>query len=148
MGDVEGTKPASVSQQDGRDLPDAKPRPASPEAEYFAYLAEGQFMLQRSASSGAFLFYPRLAEPGTGAQDLEWRPASGCGVVYAVTVITRKPPEAPYNVVLVDLEEGPRMMSRVEGIDPTKVRIGMAVVARIATEDDGPIVVFDVADRA
>ncbi len=114
-----------------------------PEQEYFAHLAQGRFMLQRSRSSGAFFFYPRVAAPVTGARDLEWVAASGRGTIYAVTIMRPKPPQAAYNVVLVDLEEGPRMMSRVEGVAPDAVRIGMAVQARIATQDDKPLVVFD-----
>ena len=119
-----------------------------PEQEYFAHLAQGRFMLQRSRSSGRHLFYPRVAEPVTGARDLEWVPASGLGTVHAVTVMRPKPPQQPYNVVLVDLDEGPRMMSRVEGVAPDAVRIGMRLRARIATQDEKPLVVFDLAEGA
>jgi uncharacterized protein len=102
-----------------------------PEEEYFEHLAQGRFMLQRSRVSGKYFFYPRVAEPITGARDLEWVEASGRGTVYATTVVRTKPPLQPYNVALVDLEEGPRIMSRVEGIAPDEVRIGMKVRARI-----------------
>ena len=114
-----------------------------PEQEYFAHLAQGRFMLQRSRGSGQFFFYPRVAAPVTGARDLEWVAASGRGTVHAVTIMRPKPPQAPYNVVLVDLEEGPRVMSRVEGVAADAVRIGMPVQARIATQDDKPVLVFD-----
>lgn len=114
-----------------------------PEQQYFAHLAQGRFMLLRSRSSGRHVFYPRVAEPVTGARDLEWVPASGLGTVHAVTVVRPRPPQEPYNVVLVDLDEGVRMMSRVEGIAPDAVQIGMRVRARIATQDDKPVVVFD-----
>jgi uncharacterized OB-fold protein len=116
-------------------------RPPGPD--YFAHLAQGRFMLQRSRSSGRYVFYPRVAEPVTGALDLEWAPASGWGTVYATTVVRPRPPQAPYNVVLVDLDEGPRMMSRVENLPPQAVRIGMRVRARIAAQDEKPLVVFD-----
>lgn len=114
-----------------------------PEKEYFAFLAEGRFMIQRSRSSGEHVFYPRVAAPRTGALDLDWVPASGDGVVHATTVVRRKPPEPAFNVALVQLAEGPRMMSRVEGVAPQDVRIGMAVRARIDTVDGKPLVVFD-----
>lgn len=115
-----------------------------PQQEYFAHLAAGRFMIQRSRSSGEYVFYPRVAAPRTGAQDLEWVPASGHGVVYATTIMRVRPPATSYNVCLVQLEEGPRMMSRVEGIDPQAVSIGMAVRARIAQDEDKqPVVVFD-----
>lgn len=119
-----------------------------PDAEFRAFLAEGRFMIQRSKSSGAHVFYPRAVAPGTGARDLEWVQASGCGVVYSTTVVRKKPPEPSYNVVLVDLAEGPRMMSRVEGVDPAAVAIGMAVQARIVDQDGEPVVVFDVAEAS
>jgi uncharacterized OB-fold protein len=114
-----------------------------PEQEYFAHLAQGRFMLQRARGSGRVFFYPRVAEPVTGSRDLEWVQACGRGTVYATTVVRPKPPQAPYNVVLVELEEGPRVMSRVEGLAPAAVRIGQAVRARIDTQDDKPILVFD-----
>jgi uncharacterized OB-fold protein len=114
-----------------------------PEQEFFAHLAQGKFMLQRSRSSGKCFFYPRVAEPVTGARDLEWVEASGRGTVHATTVVRVKPPQQPYNVVLVDLEEGPRVMSRVEGMAPDAVYIGMKVQARIGSQDERPLLLFD-----
>jgi len=118
-----------------------------PDAEFRAFLAEGRFMIQRSKSSGAHVFYPRAVAPGTGARDLEWVQACGRGVVYSTTVVRKKPPEPSYNVALIDLAEGPRMMSRVEGLDPAAVAIGMAVQARIIDQDGEPVVIFDVAEQ-
>jgi uncharacterized protein len=60
------------------------------------------------------------------------------GVVYATTVVHR-PDEDPYNVCLVDLDEGARVMGRVEGLAPTDVTIGLRVQARAS---DG-ITVYD-----
>ena len=113
-----------------------------PEAEWRAHLADGRFMIQRSASTGGHVFYPRVAEPGTGAEDLEWVEASGEGVVHAVTVVRKKDPADSYNIVLVDLAEGPRLMSRVDGVAVDDVRVGMAVQAAIIQEGGGPLLVF------
>ena len=119
---------------------------AGPEARFAAYLAEGKFMIQRSKSTGAYVFYPRAIAPGTGAADLEWVEASGNGVVYATTC-NRYPADkgGDVNIALIDLAEGPRMMSRVEGVPPDQVKIGMAVKARIAELNGEPAIVFDVA---
>ena len=114
-----------------------------PNLDYQAHLDAGRFMLQRDRSTGQAFFYPRLLAPGTGSRDLEWFAASGRGTVHAVTVVSQKPPTPNYNVVLVDLEEGPRLMSRVEGIPADDVRIGMAVKARIATIDGEGVLLFD-----
>jgi uncharacterized protein len=120
-----------------------------PEKEYFEHLAAGRFMLLRSRSTGKHLFYPRVAVPGTGETDLEWVPASGKGTVYSTTVIRQKPPTPNYNVALIDLEEGVRMMARVDGIAPEDVKIGQRVQARVLPPKEGssevPMVVFDPA---
>lgn len=113
-----------------------------PEAEWRAHLADGRFMIQRSRSTSGHVFYPRIAEPGTGAQDLEWIEASGAGTVYAVTVVRKKDPAESYSVVLVDLVEGPRLMSRVDGVPVDDIHIGMAVKASIISKGNGPLLVF------
>jgi uncharacterized OB-fold protein len=116
-----------------------------PEKEFFAHLAQGRFMLQRCRTSGRYIYYPRVAEPRTGATDLEWVEASGRGTVYSTVVIRQKSPTPSYNVALIDLAEGPRMMSRVDGVAPEAVRIGMAVRAVIKREHDQPLLVFEPA---
>ena len=116
-----------------------------PEQQYLEFLAQGRFMIQRSVQTGAHVFYPRVAEPGTGAP-LEWVAASGLGTVYATSVMRQRPPTPSYNVALIDLDEGVRMMSRVEGLPPEAVPIGLRVKARIVTEQAGPLVVFDPID--
>jgi uncharacterized OB-fold protein len=116
-----------------------------PDKQFLEFLAQGRFMIQRSRASGRYIFYPRVAEPMTGCTDLEWVEPSGHGTVYSVTVVRQKPPAPNYNVVLVDLAEGPRLMSRVDGIEPQSVRIGMAVKARVIRENDNPLLVFEPA---
>ena len=113
-----------------------------PELEYLAFLAEGRFMLQRARGSGTYVFHPRVAVPGTGESDLEWVEASGAGTVYSSTVVRNKPPVEDYNVALIDLAEGVRMMGRVIGVDPGAVTIGMAVRAEIGEIDGKPAVLF------
>jgi uncharacterized protein len=111
-----------------------------PEAQYRAYLAEGRFRIQRSRFTGQHVFYPRVAAPGSGAIDLEWVDASGFGTVYSITVNRSK--EGSYNIALVQLDEGPRLMSRIDGVETAA--IGTRVKARIATIGETPAVVFDV----
>jgi len=114
-----------------------------PDSEYAAFLKQGRFMLQRSAHSGRFVFPPRVAEPGTGVRDLEWVPAKGTGTVYSITEIAQRPPTPNTNVVLVDLDEGPRIISRVEVDAAALPRIGDRVKARIVANDKSCFVVFD-----
>lgn len=114
-----------------------------PDKEYLDFLANGQFMLLRDKMSGRHIFFPRVAAPMTGSTELEWVAASGEGVVYSTSVMRERNPAESYNVALIDLAEGPRMMSRVEGIPPEHVTIGMRVKARIIRENDDAVVVFD-----
>jgi uncharacterized protein len=119
---------------------------SGPGAEWDAALAEGCFLIQQPVGGGKAVFPPRAFAPGTGAE-LEWAEASGHGTVYSATWIQRKPPEPPYNVVLVDLAEGARMMSRVDGVTPETLQIGMAVKARIVPGET-PMIVFDPVEQA
>jgi uncharacterized OB-fold protein len=112
-----------------------------PDIAFQKFLAEGRFMIQRGVGTGVHVYYPRTVAPKTG-EALEWVEASGKGTVHSVSVIHKRDPEPNYNVALIDLAEGVRMMSRVDGIDPAQVKIGMAVRARIVPHEEGHIVVF------
>jgi uncharacterized OB-fold protein len=121
----------------------------SPDQQFSAFLKEGKFMLQRCLADGRYWFYPRILCPHCGSSELEWSEVSGDGTVYSTTIVRRKPEEGgDHNVALVDLDEGPRMMSRVDGIALDAVRIGMRVKARIAGNAETPLIVFTPAEAA
>lgn len=118
-----------------------------PEETFRDHLAAGRFMIQRSASTGKYVFYPRPFVPGTGETDLEWVEASGEGTVYATTANRRSPEKGgTFNVALIDMAEGVRMMSRVVGVEPDAVKIGQKVRAKIEYLNGGPAVVWEVAE--
>lgn len=88
------------------------------------------------------VFYPRAVCPGCLGSALEWRPASGDGCVYAVTVEHRPQNPgmaamAPYAVALVDLDEGVRMLTNVVGCPPEEVSVGMRVSVTWEALSDG-----------
>lgn len=115
-----------------------------PDSHYRAALGAGRFEIQHCGACRRAVFPPRVACPHCGATALAWQAASGAGTVYSTTVVRQRADEGgDYNVALVDLAEGARMMSRVERIAPAEVRIGMPVRARIAAAAGGPLVVFD-----
>jgi uncharacterized OB-fold protein len=70
--------------------------------------------------------------------------SNGLGTVYATTVVHPAREGGPYNVALIDCDEGFRLMSRVEGIAPEAVRIGMRVKFRVHRPggDESPYPVF------
>src|SRR5215469_3519957 len=105
-------------------------------------LGEGRFLIQRCDQCGRHPFPPALVCAECGGPQIEWIEASGRGTVYATTTVRER--QGSYNVSLIDLAEGPRMMSRVDKIPPDAVRIGMAVSAKIV--DSPPKVVFEPSD--
>jgi len=112
---------------------------------YFGALAERRFEIPRCLSCGRWHFYPRLCCPYCGSQDLQWLAPSGRGRVYSVTIVRRA--DGDYTVVLVDLDEGPRLMSRVVDMPVEQVRIGQAVRARIDATAEGPLLVFTASEE-
>ena len=103
----------------------------SPLAVYQAHLEQGELAYQWSPEAGRAVFYPRVICPYTGSDRLEWRVSAGLGTVYATTVVHPARGGAPYNVALIDCDEGFRLMSRVEDLAPEAVRIGLRVKLRV-----------------
>lgn len=104
----------------------------SPLGVYVEHLKKGGLAYQVT-QTGEAVFYPRAVAPVTGGS-LEWRVSKGLGTVYSTTVVYYKD-EQPLNVALIDVDEGFRLMSRVEDIDPMQVKIGMRVKFRTHAGD-------------
>lgn len=103
------------------------------QAQHQAALDEGRFMIQRCEACAKHVYFPRELCPHCGCERLAWVEPQGSGTVHAVTTVRRKADAGgDYNVSLVDLDEGVRVMSRVEGVPPSDVRIGQRVRARVA----------------
>ena len=110
------------------------------QAQHQAALDEGRFLIQRCEACTKHVYFPRELCPHCGSERLAWVEPQGSGTVHAVTTVRRKPDAGgDYNVSLVDLDEGVRLMSRVEGLPPSDVKIGQRVRVRVA----GGLVVFD-----
>lgn len=105
-----------------------------------------ELMLPWCDRCAAHFFYPRTACPVCGSRDVDWRPASGRGHVHAFTIqpASRLPGFAdagPFVTIVVELEEGPRMMSLLTGVeaDAEHVRCEMPVVVDFLEVDDGNV---------
>lgn len=122
-------------------IPDLKER--SPLGVYLEHCGKGELAYQVCTDDNTPVFFPRVVAPATGSANLEWRVSKGLGTVYSTTVVHYRN-EAPLNVALIDLDEGFRMMSRVEGADPMQVKIGMRVKVRMhpGNEKQPPYPVF------
>jgi uncharacterized OB-fold protein len=121
---------------------------------YWAGLARGELLLQHCLDCGSVQFYQRALCGRCLSAHVEHRPASGRGTIYSFSTVHRPPsPEfkedVPYTVVLVELEEGPRMISTLCDAPAETVRIGQAV--EIAYEPAAPEIAlprFRPVDRA
>jgi len=99
---------------------------------------EERLVIQRCNSCGVHQFYPRPFCLACQSDAVEWVEASGSGIVYSMTtvripVLADLPP--PYILALVDLSEGPRILTNIEGGD---VEIGGRVILAWRKRDGLP----------
>ena len=117
-----------MSYQPGKHLP-----PVNGEsAPYWQGCREGELRLQQCASCSHVQFYPRLVCTRCSGRRLSWIAASGDGRVKSFTIVRRAvsegyAPVVPFVVALIQLAEGPSMMSNVVGCDPVTVEMNMPV---------------------
>jgi uncharacterized protein len=88
-------------------------------------ISVGELRLQRCTDCGRAVFYPRVVCPHCFSDQLSWFTASGTGSVYSCTVAHRPfgeyAEQAPFTIALIDLAEGPRMLSRITGSGPCRI---------------------------
>lgn len=115
----------------------------SPLAVFQQHCANGELGYQVDEAGNA-IYYPRLCAPVSGSTRLRWKVSKGLGTVYATTTLFPRGAE-PYDVSLIDVDEGFRMMARVDNVDPMEVVIGMRVQMRMVdgSETQPAYPVFD-----
>ena len=109
------------------------PAPDADSAAFWRGLHDGVLLLQHCADCGHLQYYQQAMCRQCGGENLVHRPASGRGKVHSFSVVHRAPGPAfkadlPYAVLLVDLEEGPRMISTYVGGKPEEVTFDMDVM--------------------
>lgn len=109
---------------------------------------EGRLLLRSCRACGVRHYYPRPFCPSCWSDDVEWVEASGRASLYTWSTVHRNdlPPfheQVPYVAAVVELEEGPRMMTRLVGCDEAEITMGMALQAEFEPlTDEVTIVVF------
>ena len=108
------------------------PSPDGDTAALWAGMREGKLLLQRCDKCGNVEYYQQQLCRRCGSEDLVAKPASGRGKVHSFSVVHRAPGPAfkddvPYAVLLVELAEGPRMISTYAGGPPEDVTFDMDV---------------------
>jgi len=113
--------------------------PVGPEsAEFWEATRDGRLLVQWCTACDKVIFYPRAFCPGCGRTAVgeggEWRTASGKATIHSFT-IEHNPAATgatfsggePYVVALVELAEGPRLLSNIVGVPPAAVTCEMPV---------------------
>jgi len=117
------------------------PSPHGLTAEFYAHLAGGELRLQRCDACARWRHPPRVLCSACGSDRWTWQRVSGRASVFTWTVTHQAlvPPFAddlPYAVVVVELEEGPRLVTAVRGIAPGALHLGTPVQLRVARVSD------------
>jgi uncharacterized OB-fold protein len=107
--------------------------------EFYAFLARGELRLQRCAACSTWQHPPRHRCAHCGSSDVTWEPATGRGRVYSWTVTHRAVDPAftpPYAILVVELEEGPRLVGSLRGLEPSDLVLDLPVVVEIEHASD------------
>jgi uncharacterized protein len=108
------------------------PHPAPESVPYWQAARAHRLELPHCNACGRFWFPPSQLCPHCLAADFKWTPVSGRGRVFSFVTFHRVYHEAfaqevPYVVALVELEEGPRMLTNIVGATPEAVVCDMPV---------------------
>lgn len=116
---------------------------------FWAAAARRELVIQQCADCGAHQFYPRPFCLACGSKVLDWSEAKGTGTVYSLSEVHMSPApelETPYVVAIVELDEGPRLMTNI-----VNGRCGIGDRVRLSWRDRSgkpPVPVFEPAGDA
>jgi uncharacterized protein len=117
---------------------------ADPSAPYREALEKGELLLARCVECEHARLAPRTACPSCGSRrPPRWERASGRGRIWSHVTFHKRylpdGPEVPYTVVLVELEEGPKVISALTGLEGRELRVGLPVRARLVPGSHMPL---------
>jgi len=120
------------------------PRPISnaDSLPYWNAARERKLLIRKCKACGELHFMPRHLCPVCWSDQLEWIQSKGEGTVHSCTVIRRAPVATfaslgPYVLALIDLDEGPRMVTNIVGVDALLAKIGDRVEVTFEDRGDG-----------
>ena len=119
----------------------AVPRPTPDTAPFWEGAARGELRLQRCRGCDDTFFYPRASCPRCGSSEVEWFAASGRARLHTYLISHRPAPgfadQVPYAIAVVELEEGPRMMTNIVGVANTPEQLVLDMPLEVAFEARG-----------
>lgn len=119
----------------------AAPTPTPETAPYWEGTAGGELRIPRCRACGRAYFYPRPGCPHCGSTDVAWFTASGRARLHTYLISHRPAPgfadQVPYAIAVVELDEGPRMMANIVGVDNTPENLQLDMALEVAFEARG-----------
>jgi uncharacterized OB-fold protein len=119
--------------------------------EFWDATREGRLLLRHCRACGEVHYYPRNFCPSCWSDDVDWVEAAGGASLYTWSTVYQNdlPPfheQIPYVAAIVELDEGPRMMTKIVDCSSEQLAVGMRLRARFEPlDDDVTIVVFEPA---
>ena len=114
----------------------AKPKPTPETRHFWDGAKNGKLLLQRCGDTGSAFFPPRPFSPYTGSRNVSVFEASGRAKLYSYVIHNRAVPgfTAPYAIAVVELEEGPRMMTNIVDCEQTPEALVLDMALQVAFE--------------
>jgi uncharacterized OB-fold protein len=119
-----------------------KPIPmVTPESERFWQgCKQHELWLRYCNACAKAYYYPRDICPVCGSRDVTWKQATGRGTVYTFAIVQRAPTpafaeDAPFVTAIIELEEGPRMLSIITGVEPEPSKLSVGMPLEVTFED-------------
>jgi len=119
--------------------------PSELTADFWKAAAEHRLVVPRCNRTGRYFFPPERCVPGTDSIDWDYVESGGHGTIYTYSVVYRPMTadfEAPYVLAVVDLDEGPAMLTNLVDCEPEQVRIGLPVTVTFIDVEGGALPVF------
>jgi uncharacterized OB-fold protein len=121
------------------------PTPDEETAPFWSAVNEHRLLIKHCTACGEYHFYPRPFCPRCWSREVEWFEASGRATLYTWSVVHNNdlPPfneRVPYVAALVELDEGPRMMTNVVGCAFDELEADMPLEVVFEQVSDDPLV--------
>jgi hypothetical protein len=112
------------------DITKPLPRCENLHAEFYEYCKKHELRFQKCFDCGAWRHMPRECCEECGSFNWNWKPSTGRGTLFSWTIIHRAlhpsyVDEVPYAVVIVEMEEGVRLVTRLDGISHDELKLGI-----------------------
>ena len=117
------------------------PKPTPETQPYWDGALAGELRVQRCRACREHYFYPRPFCPRCASADVEWVAVSGRARLHSYVISHRPAPgfeaEAPYAIAVVALEEGPRLMTNIVGVENTPEHLVLDMELEVAFQERG-----------